>query len=256
MLQEIKQFIIRFPSKRILRLVRYIVMLWPFPVPVTLSNGIRLYVDFRSSTSREIYIKGTYDPAVAKEICEGLSADSTFIDVGANVGFYSILAWDSMGRSGEVYAFEIDRRAIRSFQKTLRVNNINNIYLYPIAVGRTQGRGFIRRKFDSACTEIIETDKQGDISIISLDEFFKDNNLDKLRLIKIDVEGTELFVLEGAKRLINKYKPKIICEAYNKHTKRHGYQVLKITSLLRSWGYKVNNINNAETPCVIAGFTR
>src|SRR5205807_7405232 len=67
---------------------------WPWPVLAEINTGRRMFVDLRSGIGRGIYAKGEFDPAVFAPLREKLHSGDTFLDVGANVGFYSMLALD------------------------------------------------------------------------------------------------------------------------------------------------------------------
>src|SRR4051812_2980869 len=86
---------------------------WPWPVEVTIVNGRRMFVDLRSAVGRGIFATKTFDPEIFEPLRGALKPGGTFLDVGANVGFYSMLALDAVGESGAIHAFEIDRRPLR-----------------------------------------------------------------------------------------------------------------------------------------------
>src|SRR3954471_9092588 len=80
---------------------------WPWPVAVRIKTGRRMFVDLRSGVSRGIFAKGEFDPKVFEPLRSALTPGGTFLDVGANVGFYSMLALDAVGATGAIHAFEI-----------------------------------------------------------------------------------------------------------------------------------------------------
>jgi hypothetical protein len=65
---------------------------WPLPVSARLNTGRRMFVDLRSVVGRAIYMKGEFDPVVFEPLTTRLKLDSVFLDVGANVGYYSMRA--------------------------------------------------------------------------------------------------------------------------------------------------------------------
>ncbi|MDX1539768.1 MAG: hypothetical protein R3349_00050, partial [Geminicoccaceae bacterium] len=76
---------------------------WPLPVPVTIEHR-RCYVDLRSAIGRAIYMQGEFDPAVFGPIRAALRPGDVFVDVGANIGWYSLLAARIVGPTGRVHA--------------------------------------------------------------------------------------------------------------------------------------------------------
>ena len=108
---------------------------WPWPVLAKLTNGRRIYVDLRSRVGQGIYVKGEFDPAVFQAIAPALNEGARFLDLGANTGYYSMLALDVLGASGRVDAFEIDERSLRCLNKTKNRYSIDQLHIHPIAVG-------------------------------------------------------------------------------------------------------------------------
>src|SRR5690348_11523216 len=106
---------------------------WPWPVAVRLKSGRRMYVDLRSGVSRGIFAKGEFDPKVFEPLRGVLRSGDTFLDVGANVGFYSMLALDAVGPDGAVHAFEMDERPRRCLSKTVARERIPNLFLHEFA---------------------------------------------------------------------------------------------------------------------------
>jgi len=116
---------------------------WPYPVLSTLSEGGQMYVDLRSSIGRAILVKGEFDQQVWREIEVSLKPGGVFLDIGANVGYYSMLASNRVGSSGAVHAFEIDPRPLRCLMKNVAVCPNQNINLNEIAVGEYVGSGVL-----------------------------------------------------------------------------------------------------------------
>lgn len=92
---------------------------WPWPVEATIVNGRKMLVDLRSAVGRGIFATGQFDPAVFEPLRAALKPGGTFLDVGANVGYYSMLALDLVGAQGAIHAFEIDERPLRCLRGTV-----------------------------------------------------------------------------------------------------------------------------------------
>ena len=99
------------------RLLRPVAERWPWPVAVRLRDGRVMYVDLRSAIGRGILATGEFDPGVFVPFRGMLRAGHTFLDVGANVGYYSMLASAIVGGAGAVHAFEIDPRPLRCLRR-------------------------------------------------------------------------------------------------------------------------------------------
>src|ERR1041385_1704182 len=92
---------------------------WPWPVKVKLRGGNWMYVDIRSRVGRRLYVKGEFDPEVFTPIRAALKPGGTFLDVGCNAGYYSMLALEVVGPTGAIHAFDVDERARRCLRKTI-----------------------------------------------------------------------------------------------------------------------------------------
>jgi hypothetical protein len=81
-----------------------------------------MFVDLRSAVGRGLFATGRFDPQVIDPLRDALKPGGTFLDLGANVGYYSMLALDLIGERGSVHAFEVDERPLRCLRKTIKRN--------------------------------------------------------------------------------------------------------------------------------------
>lgn len=157
--------------------------------------------------------------------------NDTVIDVGANIGRYSLKLSNLVGVEGQVISFEPLKFAFETLEYFILKKNITNILLLNFAISdKVKLVDFIQHIgpgnyfFETfTMSKIIDipsrfTNKKLAINLDSL-------NLNKVSLIKIDVEGHELEVLTGAKNLISTYKPVIILEASTNETEIHNFLI-------------------------------
>lgn len=136
-----------------------------------------------------------------------LPKQCTIIDVGANIGNHSIF-FSLLNRDNEIYAFEPHHVNYDILLKNLKLNNLSNVKTYPLAVGSQTGKGnLIELPNKNLSDTMVEYDDDGKISFTSLDEFIKEEKLEKIDLVKIDVEGFEENVIKGMLQLSIKYDP-------------------------------------------------
>lgn len=155
-----------------------------------------------------IYEKGltAYFRSIASEI-------ETFVDVGANIGYYTVLFGKHLRRRGRVFAFEPDRMNFALLQRNAQINWIDkpNIVLECLAVSEASGAATIHRNVEKpgntsllAPTEdekAFNAFEAYDVRTVSLDEYFRERET-RIDLMKIDVEGHELAILKGARATI------------------------------------------------------
>lgn len=181
---------------------------------------------------------GTADIRFLKSL---LRPDETLIDIGANVGSHSIALAKHFGGRVQVHAFEAHPRTFRYLQENIQLNKLSCIYPHNVALGEENG-------------EVEFTDEVGvdDINRVSppserhrhtvrvpmrrLDDFGLDHL--PIGVIKIDVEGYELFVLRGAARTVARASF-LYLEASDIHYARYGYSTADLIRLLTDWGWEL-----------------
>ena len=160
-----------------------------------------------------------FEPYITTILLSYLKKGDTFIDVGANIGYYTILAGKAIGPNGSVLAIEPEPINLKYLRQNISQNQLTNakviasvassihgqvkLYLSPVSSGE---HSLLRKT-----TKYIEVEAQ------TLDDLVINDGL-KPRLIKIDVEGAEMNVLAGAKKTIASFKPVIIFEYSGQYT--------------------------------------
>lgn len=184
--------------------------------------------------SEVLMVSGLQEPYVKKLL--KLKEGDVFVDVGAHIGTYSIPAAKRVGPSGRVIAFEPHPKSSELLESSMKLNNLNNITLirkpvdssrrmvsYNISgVPANSGIGADYKIQSVLQTECVDLDSALD-------------SIQKLDWLKIDVEGNEINVLEGARNTLKKYSPKIIIEVGEDNVER-------AKSILESEGYRVEHL--------------
>ncbi len=227
---------------------------WPFPVRVTVNSGREMFVDLRSSIGRGLFATGQFDMEAINPALAALEPGATFIDVGANVGFYSLLALDRVGPTGNVYSFEIDPRPLRCLRKTVAAHGITNLHVVEAAVSDKNGVLSYSPKAEHGHNQIDLTGRIRGPTIrsVRLDDWLQENGVSRVDVIKVDVEGAEKFVLAGAKNTIAKFKPLLLCEADEKTTNTFGYKPAELKAQLDAFGYRTKWLERVHTPTILA----
>jgi FkbM family methyltransferase len=168
-----------------------------------------------------------------------------FVDVGAHVGLYTLLAALLVGSSGKVYAFEPDPANIAALTKNIRLNNFRNVIVIPHAVSNVTGNAiFYINKACGALSSLYRPSPFPQIvQTVTIDDFFAKEGGIKIDLMKIDVEGSEYNVLLGATETL-KRSVRLIIE-FNPRTLRcAGVLPEKLIELLWKMGYNINVIGS------------
>lgn len=232
--------------------LRSVARRWPFLVPAQIAGGGRMWVDLRSGMGQGIFLKGEFDPAAIQPALDALPSGGVFLDVGANIGFYSVLAARKAGQDGRVYAFEMDARPLRCLRKTIRAERLDTIRIIETAVTDRNGVTFFEESAEPALNRIGgATERARRTRSICLDGWAEEVGLRRLDVIKIDVEGAEQLVLEGARRIIARFMPVIVCEVGDL-SREFGHSPEGVVALLEEAGYKTSWLSGVWSPTLLA----
>ena len=181
--------------------------------------GIKLFIDPFNFIGLLLNDQKIYEYKITNYILKNLKKNSIFFDIGCNEGYYSVLA-SKKNYLGKTYSFEPVKSLIKIIKKNLSLNNIKNCKIYNFAIGDKNKSSTINlyHELNEGSSSIVSkyrySNKTQKIIIKSLDNFYKKKRFNfKIDLIKIDVEGYELKILDGMMNLINRRKiNKIIVE--------------------------------------------
>jgi FkbM family methyltransferase len=188
-------------------------------VPTSIGTSVWMYLDARYEMG---YRTGIYEIAVQKVLVKHLRSGHIFYEVGAHVGFFSLLAAGLVGGSGEVVAFEADPENVGLIQEHFRRNSQSQAHVVPMAVWSKAGSVRFTRGSELSSLNaggVLETSPWGfdtdviEVEAIALDEYVQGHRPPSF--VKIDVEGGELHVLKGAQGLLSRYKPLVLCEVHS-----------------------------------------
>ena len=209
----------------------------PRPIPVDLGE-FRLFVRLDDwSVGGRIAVKRSHEPHVARVVRSFLAPGKAMIDIGANIGFYTMLAARQVGPTGRVLAFEPSPENVALLLRSAQANGFSNVAAHTLAVADAQGR--VTFSMDDSNGGI----HRGRIGVnavwvdaVALDEFLPPGQ--PVDLVKIDVEGCEGLVIRGMQRLLARHRPVLVCEFTPDALPRFSNMTaLDYLALLRSLGY-------------------
>lgn len=200
-------------------------------------KGFRMRVDWQLHRS---FAYGTWEPEVVEAVQRHVTPGMTVLDVGAQTGFYSLLLSKLVGPKGKVIAFEPLPANFRLLEENVRLNSLENVTLRNRAVAEVSGE----MKFEFPHHEptliggpVLEGDSRDffAVEVDSLDDFLGEGGL-PVHFIKIDVEGAEVEVLRGARRMLRAAHPYMMIELHNVHLHSRYHPALP---LLEQFGYQI-----------------
>jgi len=174
---------------------------------------------------------GTYEPELREILKVVLPSGGVAVDVGANVGWHTLLMARLVGDSGRVFAAEANPSVRKSLEDNLKLNRFGQVQVLPYAIAATEGTvDFHGPEADDAgsgdghVVTVTANSRPWLIRVESrpLDAIFLASPLTRLDLIKIDVEGFEWPVFQGAEQTISQFRPHIIFEYNAEYAHRGG----------------------------------
>lgn len=213
-----------------------------------------------------IYFFGTYDPLMTSVFTHLIKPGETVWDVGTERGWFTLHMAKLVGPTGRVDSFEAFPPTFEKLNRNVALNNLPWV--------RTNCAGVIDKKtkmwfvppsnqvtnnidFLNDCSGVgYLTDRYKDgaieVNTISMDEYYTEQNIQKLSLVKIDIEGAEVNALRGAKNIILKDRPVIAIEFNRQTALRANSSVEELNELLISYGYKLYLFDNKFVPFDLA----
>jgi FkbM family methyltransferase len=186
------------------------------------------------------YWLGSYELNNQKILSQVLKRGNIFFDIGANAGFYSLLAAEIVGPSGKVYAFEPLPENFNYLKKHIEINGYKNIFPFQAAISDKSGFAFFKKEESAAMGHLGADSGDFKVETISIDDLVESGKLPIPNSLKIDVEGAEILVLKGAINIFKNHHPSIFLATHNKEL--HDDCI----NFLKNLGYNLKSISNED----------
>ena len=202
-------------------------------------RGVTMKLHMDDFIERSIYFDA-YEFLCRKIILSCLKPGSVFIDIGANVGYYSLLANGKVGAAGRVLSFEPNPVTAGQLKRNIRLSAAHQIELFGVALSDKEGEVQLYCPKDETHGHAsLQNQRWRDVVSYTVPAKRMDDILPKdiehIDLVKIDVEGAELLVFAGGGGIISRFKPPIIMELNEKAAASFGYDILDAVKLLMSY---------------------
>ncbi|MCH8063650.1 MAG: FkbM family methyltransferase [Chloroflexi bacterium] len=160
-------------------------------------------------------------------------------DIGANIGWYSLLAATKVGARGKVFAFEPAPEEFTRLERNVQLNGLSNIALQRLAVSDTVGDAWLGPPGDAGTTHLVSAGyaQARLIRATTLDRFVVDHALARLDLVKVDIEGAEGRFIDGARKALERFRPVLMIELHEKNLLKFGSSPEIIVRQLTELGY-------------------
>lgn len=214
-----------------------------FEATVRTHFGQRMTLSVNDFVQRAIYCRGTWDEAIADVIIDRLRPRHVFVDAGANVGFFTLLASALVGPQGRVVAFEPHPVTRAALANNVKLNKMKNVTISEFALSDSQEVMdlYLENEGGLGSSSLrpppVEY-RNGNVQVNTdtLDNQLAHLGIEKVDMIKIDIEGAELAALRGAVETLRGH-PAVICEISGYNLERMGGSEDELMNLMQGHGY-------------------
>lgn len=183
-----------------------------------------------------------------------LPPDGTFIDIGANIGSFTLVA-AKIAKRGEVHAFEPSAHHFARLSNNVALNHFSNVHLnrqglsdkpgtatlfLPNAKGAMNNSGAASLYSSGSDMQVRE-----DIELITLDDYVSSHGIERIDVIKIDIEGAEYDALKGARNTLRKLRPIVLAELDLDSLKKAGCDPDEVLNFWKALDYDVARLENS-----------
>ncbi|MFA6554486.1 MAG: FkbM family methyltransferase [Candidatus Paceibacterota bacterium] len=190
---------------------------------------------------------GSFEDTEIELFRKSLKNGFTVVDIGANIGYYTIIASGHIGSNGKIFAYEPENRNYSFLQKNIEVNRLTNVKAQKIGLSDKKGSNtlYLDPNNKGHHSLVYDKDKPGlTIELDTLDNSLKQFGSPKIDIIKIDIEGAEFLALEGMRETIQKSPNLIIfTEVYPKAMARLGGNAQRYLENLAGLGFSLSLID-------------
>jgi FkbM family methyltransferase len=220
------------------------------PLVAKTAGGFRMELHLRDGIDRRIYYTGHYEAPTEALFRRLLPGAKCFVDIGANNGFFAIFAASLMNDTGRVVAFEPFPETFARLRRNVEVAGVKSVTPVDVALSNvTERRSMFARESALGYTTFAETDRAKTQGVVTIEETVECATFDsmwtelgggKIDLVKMDIEGAELLVLDGmTESLTNRLFTHLFIEVHPKQIRALGGEPTRVAELLAEHGYRL-----------------
>ncbi len=219
------------------------------------AGELRMFLnpDDRKITPLMLFYRA-WEPKETRWFVQGLREGDLVVDVGANVGYYTLIASRIVGPEGRVYAFEPDPVSFALLERNVRLNGLSNVVLEPKAVSNVPEpiRLYLapENKGDHRIYQPSGEDRPFvDVDAVVLDEYFADRRAD-IDFVKIDTQGAEIVILRGMRKILQQSRGlRMALEIWPGALADFGHEPQELLDILQSAGFRLFGLDGRpESP--------
>jgi FkbM family methyltransferase len=208
-----------------------------------------------------LYYFGIWEPGLTQVVSRALRPGDVFVDVGANLGYYTLLGSRLVGEAGEVIAIEASPSVFAILEEHVRLNARNNVKLFNVAAADAPGHLDIyagpRDNVGTTSTLLGPKHRyEARVQALPLDELLRASDLQRVRCVKIDVEGGEFQVVQGMRASIAKLPAdcSVLLEVSVRALHEQGHDVADLLQPFSEQGFQAFQVENQYEEAFYADF--
>ena len=216
------------------------------PVWFDVEPHIRMQLDPADFVSRTILETGEWEPESWQVMRAQLGNGATFVDVGAQIGYYSLKAAKVVGPSGHVIAIEPNPETLKKLNANVQASGAN-VTVAPVACSDAEAMLdlFAASAANTGETSLSKANAAQSGTVGNtyrvrarpLDDIVRESGVSRVDVIKVDVEGAEFLVLKGAQETLAKYHPMVLVEIIDRQLREMGSSAAELRLFLKGHGY-------------------
>lgn len=222
-------------------------------------QGSKMLLDLNDhGISRELFFTGVHEPESTRQLKEELRPGMNILEIGANIGYYSLIEVKIIGETGHIIAFEPSEENIKTLRLNVALNNFqSNIETHQMAVGSENGQAKFYCTNKGNTSSLYNRETEGSIvttdvimvDVVSIDSFFK-NRRDRIDLFRMDVEGYEYEIIKGMQNFLSSEigPQKCFIEIHSRLLNENGYTTREFINFLESFNYKIKTARYRGKP--------
>jgi FkbM family methyltransferase len=198
--------------------------------------------------SRAIFVSGRYEPNEFFFLHRVLRPGMAFVDVGANMGFYTLFASKRVGATGTVVAIDPSEREFGRLKANVETNALTNVSLLQVAVSDCAGEAELlvateeksgHNTLGSFGYGSVRAQGAERVRVERLDDILRDIGLGRVDVVKMDIEGAEFRALQGARETLRTVRPVLLLELSDRSLQHQGCHSSQVWELLAEQGYRL-----------------
>lgn len=217
-------------------------------VEIEWHGGLRIGLHLRNEFGKQIFVGGAIDPNEFSFLDRLLRKGMTFADVGANEGLYTVFAAQRVGSGGRVWAFEPSRRERARLLRNLERNGLTNVEIIACALAERDGesRLSVAHEEHSGHNTLgrfvyrdVELEGEEVVPVRSLDSAAAERGIERIDVVKVDIEGAEEAFLTGARQTLMAMRPVILLELTDLSLRAQNSSAGEVLGHLGAMNYRI-----------------